>query len=154
MQEIENNEFYKPIRSAHETPTIDVPVGEIPTSLHENEVFIPVARVISSIGQLKVAQLIGPAVAPGSLLSDENHQPITRVIELFGPVEDPKILLNGDFQIGQLFFAVKSESVFPDPEIIEKQFKGTDASDKYDEPINKNSSSSDDEENIEKYTRL
>jgi len=148
--ENEGKEDYGPIRSQHEIPLANLPVGDIPTTLPEHEILLKVAVVKSNVGSLSLAEIIGKPVAPGSLLADANRIPVTRVLELFGPVDSPSLILKGSFSIGTELYAASSESVFPDPDEIAQKYKGCDASNKYDEPIDNDQeldASSDDEGN-------
>jgi hypothetical protein len=108
------------IRSPHDTPLIDLPY------------------------------MTGPPVIPGCLLADENRVPVTRVLDLIGPIENPQMILKGQFPIGLKLFAVEGDAVFPNPEQIESAYRGCDASNRYDEPEEHPEFSDDEEEHQHK----
>ena len=149
------SETPKPIRSKNEIPTEDIlpdQIGAIPDAIPENWQIFPSCKVISNVGKLCICDSLGDPVAPGSLLVDENKQPVTRVIEVFGQVESPKIILHGDYEIGTVFYAPYNDAIVineAERNKIEKQFKGTDSSNKYDEPNEKFDSDDDDFEEEE-----
>lgn len=128
------DDFSGPIRTVHEKTLDEVEIGEIPNSIPPEYSMVPVAVVQHFMGNYSIAKSIeGRGVSPGSLLADQNRNPITRVIELFGPVNNPQIILRGQIPIGTELYAVIPESDFPDPDQIAKQFRGCDASNRFDE---------------------
>lgn len=151
VQELERfqqkDEITGPIRTIHEKPLDEVEVGEIPKSIPPEYNIVPIAVVQHFSGNFSIAKSInGQGVSPGSLLSDSNRTPITRVLELFGPISNPQIILKGQIPIGTELFAVVDESEFPDPELIAKQFRGCDASNRFDEEDPYQNFSDDEEE--------
>lgn len=132
--------------SPHEIPLEDIAVGPIPESIPAEAEILPVAVVHHFSGHFSVADTVGQPVAPGSLLADEHRNPVTRVIDLFGPVECPKLILRGQIPVGTELYAVVGDAVFPDPDQIEKQYPGTDASNRFDEADNSADFSDDEEE--------
>ena len=135
-----DTESIKPIRSAHEIPTEQIlpnDIAEIPTSIPDDAKIIPCCVVVGSVGDLCICDSIGNPVAPGSLLVNKDREPITRVIEVFGQVEHPKIILHGNYDIGMELYAALNDAVVIDQREmtrIEKTYKGTDSSNKFDEP--------------------
>ncbi|KAH0786469.1 NAF1-domain-containing protein [Histomonas meleagridis] len=149
------NDDTKSQRSAHEIPLEQIEVGPIPAIIPEEAAILPVAIVHHFSGHFSVADTIGRPVAPGSLLADENRNPITRVIDLFGPVENPKMILKGQIPVGTELFAVEGDADFPDPDEIERKYPGCDASNRYDEAVENQDFSDDEEErNYRKMKRL
>ncbi|OHT00958.1 hypothetical protein TRFO_32164 [Tritrichomonas foetus] len=141
------DEITGPIRSVHEKPLDQIEVGEIPAEISPDAEMIPIAVVSHWTGNFSIARSFNEkGVAPGSLLADCNRKPITRVIELFGPISNPQIILKGQIPIGTELFAVLQDSEIPDPEQIAKQFRGCDASNRFDEEAPYQDFSDDEEE--------
>ena len=138
--ESHDTESIKAIRSPHEIPTSQIlpeQLGDIPESIPSDCKIVPCCVVISKVNELCICDAIGTPVAPSSLLVTEEREPVTRVIEIFGNVENPKYILHGDFPIGmRLFVALNDAFLISEDERnrIETTFKGTDSSNKYDEP--------------------
>ena len=155
LPQYERDEITGPIRSAHEIPLKDLEVGEIPAEISPQIQIIPAAFTQYYSGDFTIARSVeiknrkNKGISPGTLLCDANHNPITRVLDLFGPIENPQIILKGHLPLKtDLYAVVESESVFPDPDLISKQFPGCDASNRYDEEA-PNQDFSDDEEERE-----
>ena len=135
-----DTESIRAIRSAHEIPTEQIlpnDIAEIPSSIPDDAEIIPCCIVSANVGDLCICQSIGDPVSPGSLLVTEDREPITRVIEVFGRVEDPKIILHGHFDVGTKLFAALNDAMVIDKREmtrIENTYKGTDSSNKFDEP--------------------
>ena len=148
IQQLENPtvDDVKSKPSVHEIPLEKIEIGPIPKYIPPETQILPVAVVHHFSGSFSIADSIGKAVAPGSLLADENRNPITRVIDLFGPVESPKLILKGQIPVGTELYAVIGDAEFPDPDLIEKQFPGTDASNRFDEASSSVEFSDDEEE--------
>lgn len=143
----QKDEITGPIRTVHEKTLDQAEVGEIPKFIPPDSAMVPIAVVQYFSGNFSIARSIdGKGVTPGSLLADANRNPITRVLELFGPISNPQIILKGQIPIGTELFAVVSESEFPDPDQIAKQFRGCDASNRFDEEAPFQDFSDDEEE--------
>ena len=164
LQEIENieqeesrREIPQKIKSIHEITNDDIQVDPIPDSLFENEKFILVAITKIHSGNFTIAEQIHDiedAIVPGSLLADSERQPIARVLEVFGPISQPQIIIKGLLPLGIELFAVKSDSKFANPNVIAAQFIGCDASDRHDEPLPvSEQDKSDMEEELEEHQR-
>jgi hypothetical protein len=138
------------IRSPHETLLADIPIDPVPEALPPGVNLLPAAEVHHHSGNFSIAYLVGQPLTPGCLLADENRLPITRVLDLIGPITSPQIILKGIFPIGLKLFAVEGDAVFPDPEQIERNFRGCDASNRYDEPEEHLDFSDDEEEHRHK----
>ncbi|EAY07122.1 hypothetical protein TVAG_342860 [Trichomonas vaginalis G3] len=133
----------KPIRSVHEIPTHELPPGEVPENIPENWKLLPACRISNKVGNLCTADLLGKPLEPGSLLLTQDRKPTTRVLELFGQIENPKLIINGDYPVGTVLYTVVEDSSVPDPELIARKYKGTDASNKFDEAVEKPSDDDD-----------
>jgi hypothetical protein len=142
-----------PILSPHETPLADLPVDPVPCALPPDIGLLPAAEVHHHSGPFSIAHVVGPPVIPGCLLADENRVPVTRVLDLIGPIESPQMILKGQFPIGLKLFAVEGDAVFPNPEQIESAYRGCDASNRYDEPEDHPEFSDDEEEHRHKMTQ-
>lgn len=136
----------KPIRSTHEIPIQEFNPGEIPATIPDSWKLIPACKIVNKVANLCMADTIERVIEPGSLLVLENRTPTTRVVELFGQIENPKLIINGDYAVGQILYTVAEDSKVPDPDLIAHKYKGTDASNRYDEAVEEPSSDDDEEE--------
>lgn len=146
MAQQDKPEEIGPIRSQHEKPLSELPVDPLPESIPEDAGLRLVCEIHHHCGVFSIANVIGDAAVPGALLVDESRRPITRVLELFGPVGESQIILRGTFDIGMKLFCVEGESEIPNPVQIYRQFKGCDASNRWDEPEARPDFSDDEEE--------
>lgn len=147
QHEPRDQKFVK-IRTKNEIPLEELDIDPLPRVVDNAAPRIPVCIVHHHSGDFSIAAIGGGcAVEPGSLLVDKENRPVTRVLDLFGKVDDPWIILKGKFDIGMELYSVMGEYAIPDPDTIESMYKGSDASNRDDEP--ERPAFSDDEEERE-----
>ena len=158
IEQEENNREPQKIKSKHEITNDDIIVDPLPDSLMADEKFIFVAITKTHSGNFTIAEQvhdIEDAIVPGSLLANSDRQPIARVLEVFGPISSPQIIIKGLLPLGIELFAVKSDSKFANPNVIAAQYIGCDASDKHDEPLPiSEQDKSDMEEELEEHHKI
>ena len=145
----ESAESKKPIRSVHEIPLDQIDAGEIPESLPPSMELIRVGSIHHHCGVFSVAVTERP-VSPGTLIVDKDRRPITRVIDLFGPVERPQMIIRAIIPIGTPLFVPIDEYKSLNPDEIAMKNKGCDASNRYDEESPFQDFSDDEEERLYK----
>ena len=146
MAQQDKPEEIGPIRSQHEKPLSDAVLDPLPDSIPEAAKLRLVCEVHHHCGPLTIANVIGDAAVPGALLVDESRRPVARVLELFGPVEHAQVIIRGELGVGMKLFSVEGESDVPNPAKIHQQYKGCDASNRWDEPEERPDFSDDEEE--------
>ena len=147
---------FTPIVSKNEIPLSKLEPEPLPDGIFPEEALVSLCITDHYSGKLTIATpTSNTAVFPGSVLADKNRIPIARVLDVFGPISRPFIVLKGKLPLHMELFAVKPESQFADPDVLEKLYPGSDASNRFDEPVSPEEQdfSDDDEELAAKRAR-
>ena len=127
----------EPIRSKNEIPLEELPIEPLPKEVNPVEDLIKVCKVTSHCGNFTIASACFDykAITPGSLLLDENRNPVTRVLDVIGQVNSPQIVLREDVPVGTTLYTINTQSSWVSPDELERMYVGCDGSNKFDEPV-------------------
>lgn len=129
--QIKKNDFFeaeKTPKDKNDENINDIKI-ELPECVDKTQDLLPICKVISNISNKNISMcelVIDKTVDIGTLLLDDEYTPVTRVVEVFGPVDRPKLIVSGLFVTGSILYSVPSECSFQDPESIQLMYMPTD----------------------------